>query len=244
MAIWQDSIARCYAIGDVHGFSGQLDQLFAAIADHAGDCAYDLVFIGDYVDKGPDSAGVLQRLMAFEGDRVRLTCIAGNHDRMMLAAAHDAASEARWFAMGGAAVLAEYGISSARDLPNDVLAWLAARPTLHEDEQRYFVHAGVDPSLALDEQTDEIRLSMRGRFLAEDHDFGKHIVHGHTPMFDGWPTLTAWRTNLDTGVVMTGKLTAAMFNLNDQRPATVLQADGERVTITDLPWRTTRKVAR
>ena len=244
MASTGTSFERCYAIGDVHGFSHQLDQLFVAIADHAGDRAYDLVFVGDYVDKGPDSAGVLQRLMGFEGDQVRLTCILGNHARMMQLAARDEASEAKWFAMGGAAVLAEYGVARARDLPADVLAWVAARPTSHEDAQRYFVHAGVDPLRPLEDQTDEIRLSMRGRFLTEDHDFGKHVVHGHTPMFDGWPTLTAYRTNLDTGVAVTGKLTAAMFGAQDMRPATVLQADGSKVTITELPWRTTRKVAR
>jgi serine/threonine protein phosphatase 1 len=115
-----------------------------------------------------------------------------------------------------------------------VLDWIGALPTWHEDETRYFVHAGVDPARPLSMQTDAARLSMRGAFLDEDHDFGKHIVHGHTPQLSGLPELRPYRTNLDTGVVLTGCLTGAVFEAGAGGPKRILQARAGGVTISDV----------
>lgn len=152
----------------------------------------------------------------------RLVCIKGNHEEVMAAAAEDEAAEAKWLTMSGANVLAQYGVRRAAELPADVLAWLRALPMFCDDGLRYFVHAGADPAKPLSAQTPDIQMSMRGEFLTEDHDFGRHIVHGHTPQLDGKPDLRRFRTNLDTNVSQTGRLTAAQFDDRTSGPKTIL----------------------
>ena len=223
-----------YAIGDVHGCRALLVRLLEAIDADARGRGYTLVFLGDYIDKGPDSAGVIDILMQLQARSAHPSiCLKGNHDDLLAAAATNQAAAGRWMTMGGGAVLAQYGVARAADLPPAVLAWFGALPTWHEDDGRYFVHAGVDPALPLSAQTDAIRLSMRGAFLERDHDFGKHVVHGHTPQLSGRPDLRRFRTNLDTGVVLTGRLTAAAFEAGPGGPKRVLQAHAEGVSIGD-----------
>jgi serine/threonine protein phosphatase 1 len=220
-----------YAIGDIHGFPDLLGQLLDAIDADARGRAYALVFVGDYVDKGPDSAGVIDMLMRMQAEAVRPTvCLKGNHEDIMAAAMTNDATAAKWLTMGGDAVLAEYGVSRAADLPPAVLAWVGRLPTWHEDQWRYFVHAGADPALPLRAQTDAIRLSMRGAFLEAEHDFGKHVVHGHTPQLTGLPELRPYRTNLDTGIVSTGCLTAAAFKSGQRGPFRLIQSRADGVS--------------
>lgn len=214
-----------YAIGDVHGCCDLLVPLLAAIETDAGGRDHALVFLGDYIDKGPDSAGVLDLLMRLDADAAHsVVCLKGNHDLALTEAVASEVAAQKWLTMGGGSVLAQYGVVRAADLPPAVLAWIGALPTYYEDEHRYFVHAGVDPARSLSAQSDEIRLSMRGSFLEQDHDFGKHVVHGHTPQLSGIPELRPYRTNLDTGVVLTGRLTAAAFDADRGGPRRVLQA--------------------
>jgi serine/threonine protein phosphatase 1 len=149
----------------------------------------------------------------------------------MVEAFADELAEAKWLAMGGGAVLAQYGVSRAAYLPAAVLAWLDSLPTYHEDESRYFVHAGVDPASPLAAQADVIRMSMRGAFIEQDHDFGKHIVHGHTPQLSGLPDLRRYRTNLDTGVVSTGRLTGAVFDPMQRGPRRIIQAQADGAVV-------------
>jgi serine/threonine protein phosphatase 1 len=213
-----------YAVGDIHGCHGLLVQLLDAIETDAGGRPHMLVFVGDYIDKGPDSAGVIDTLMRLQMQHAHpVICLKGNHDCLMVEAAASAAAEEKWLTMGGAVVLAQYGVARAADLPAAVLAWMDTLPTYHENELQYFVHAGVDPAYPLAAQTDAIRKSMRGIFLEQDHDFGKHIVHGHTPQLSGLPELRPYRTNLDTGVVVTGRLTGAAFENGQRGPRRILQ---------------------
>ncbi len=141
-----DSGPFTYAIGDVHGCAALLDALLERIADHAGDRAHRLVFLGDYIDRGPDSAGVLHtisRLAWAEPDRV--TCLMGNHERMLLDALHTPQAAERWLYNGGDATLASFGAHEAADLPRDTLDWIEALPTLHGDAAHWYVHAGFRP---------------------------------------------------------------------------------------------------
>lgn len=224
-----------YAVGDIHGCHSLLLQLLKAIEADARDQAYRLVFVGDYIDKGHDSAGTLDTLMRLQTRRARsVVCLKGNHDNLMAEAATSEVAAAAWRAMGGDAVLVQYGVSHAADLPPAVLAWVGSLPTYHEDEFHYFVHAGVDPAIPLRAQTDEARLSMRGAFLERDHDFGKHIVHGHTPQLSGLPDLRRYRTNLDTAAVTTGRLTAVAFEGRPGGPRRVLQTRADGVTVSEI----------
>jgi len=213
-----------YTVGDIHGCRSELDRLLDAIEVDSAGRKYKLVFLGDYIDKGPDSRGVIERLMALkERKHADVVLLKGNHDDLMARAARgDTLALEKWLTMDGGSVLRQFGCARATDLPEAVVRWVEAMPTLHSDRHRIFVHAGLDPDLPFDQQTDEIRLTMRGGFLDRDVDFGKHVVHGHTPQMNGRPELRLYRTNLDTGVVSTGCLTAAIFAAGAGGPSAIL----------------------
>lgn len=214
-----------YAIGDVHGALHKLQALFARCEQHAGGRAHKYVFLGDYVDRGSQSAEVVRFLIALQakmaGDFVALM---GNHEAMLLAVADGAMPAEDWLWQGGAATLRSYGVDAAADLPRDHLDWLRARPLTHDDGRRFFVHAGVDPQLPLDAQNDADLLWIREPFLTDSRDYGRLIVHGHTPLPDGVPDLHENRLNLDTGAVFGGPLTAAVFTDDATPPVRFLQA--------------------
>jgi diadenosine tetraphosphatase ApaH/serine/threonine PP2A family protein phosphatase len=208
-----------YAIGDIHGCHNLLAALLEGVRDHADGRAHHLVFLGDYIDRGPDSAAVVatvREMQARSPDTV--TCLMGNHEMMLLSAARDRSLTRWWLDNGGGTTLESYGAASPRDLPRDLLEWLATLPTQHEDARRIYVHAGLNPARSRDAQTDHDRLWIREPFLSADHDFGKHVVHGHTPVRTAVPDVRACRTNLDTGAVFGGALSAAAF-LDDEDQA-------------------------
>ncbi|MBE7199380.1 MAG: serine/threonine protein phosphatase [Parafilimonas terrae] len=213
-----------YAIGDIHGCSDALDELLARIEDHAQGRTRRLVFLGDYIDRGPDSAAVLRtvsRLHWAEPDAV--TCLMGNHERMLLdgVGADDAALH--WLASGGDRTLESFGARDLTDLPRDVLDWIEALPTLHEDGARFYVHAGLRPGQAAGETDAHDRVWIRGPFLEGEHDFGRHVVHGHTPQRNGKPDVHRFRTNLDTAAVYGAALTAGVFTQDDGPPKEFIQ---------------------
>ena len=213
-----------YAVGDIHGCRSELDRLLDAIEVDSAGRKYKLVFLGDYIDKGRDSRGVIERLMALKDRKhADIVLLKGNHDDLMARAARgDTLALEKWLTMDGGSVLRQFGCARATDLPEAVVRWVEAMPTLHSDRHRIFVHAGLDPDLPFDQQTDEIRMTMRGGFLDRDVDFGKHVVHGHTPQLNGRPELRLYRTNLDTGAASTGCLTAAMFAAGAGGPSDIL----------------------
>jgi serine/threonine protein phosphatase 1 len=227
--------ALTYAIGDVHGRADLLLQLLDAIVDHHGDRPRRLVFLGDYIDRGPDSAEVVAMLRSLQrAGPGRVTCLAGNHEDMMRLAGRDRAGLGHWIENGGEATLASFGVDAVEQLPDELMAWLADLPTLHEDDARYYVHAGLQPGLAPAASTREHRLWLREDFLGVEHDFGKHVVHGHTPQPSGMPDLRRHRTNLDTAAVFGGALTAGIFSAAQGPPVAYLQA------VEDGPVRETR----
>ena len=218
-----------YAIGDVHGCASLLDRLLEAIAEHRGRREARLVFLGDYVDRGPDSAGVVARLRALQdADPGRVVCLMGNHEDMLVRARSDRESFWHWIENGGRATLASFGVDHVDALPDADVAWMAGLPTLHRDEQRYFVHAGLRPGRPVETEDRRTHLWIREPFLAGEHDFGRHVVHGHTPRRCGIPEALTYRTNLDTGAVFGGALTAGIFSDDQRLPIGYIQvgADG------------------
>ncbi len=216
-----------YAIGDVHGRSDLLRQALAWIEADAGPRPARVVLVGDYVDRGPDSKGVIETLM--RGPRQpghEWVPLKGNHDAMLVAACagHDPEPLLLWFANGGVETLESYapGWRARRSLPEDVVpaehvAFLRDLPCRFEDETRIFVHAGLRPGVPLEAQDEHDMLWIRHEFLHSGHDFGKLVVHGHTPN-PGGPELLANRLNLDTGAVWTGRLTVAAFDPDARTP--------------------------
>ncbi|MCB8819920.1 metallophosphoesterase family protein [Microvirga rosea] len=213
-----------YAIGDIHGRHDLLEELLEKIRDHAGDRAHRLVFLGDYIDRGPNSAGVIATVRGLQRDDPdRVVCLTGNHEAMLLTAVRHPSSLTHWLINGGSTTLGSYGILDPREFPAEVIAWLKTLPTFFEDEWRYFVHAGLRPGRDLRHQTDVDRIWIREPFLDTDYDFGKHVVHGHTPLQPATPESLPYRTNLDTGAVFGGALTAGVFEDGKGPPVEFLQ---------------------
>jgi serine/threonine protein phosphatase 1 len=214
-----------YVIGDIHGRFDLLQRAEAEIARHAGGSAHKIICLGDYVDRGPQSAQVLEHLIAAERER-GVVCLKGNHEVMMLEACKDRGQALdRWLTYGGDATLASYGLGGLADkdfeaIPASHLAWIDGLSAIAFDTHRVYVHAGLMPDVAFDNQDEDTLLWIREKFLrakADRFPDGKHIVHGHTPSWAGktdmsTPELLPHRTNLDTGAYTTGVLTIGVFD--------------------------------
>ena len=220
--------AVIYAIGDVHGEASRLQQLHALIFERH-DLMYrgqglQIVHLGDYVDRGPDSAGVIKALMALE-QRGDVACInlRGNHEAMMLSGLADATpgSRVNWLENGGDKTLASYHARGDDGVPDRHLKWLKTLPLIHVEAARklVFVHAGIDPDRYPEEPEEVYMWTRTSRFFeVQNWDNpaleGWIVVHGHTPTEDSFPddqAAAARRINIDTGAVFGGRLTAAIF---------------------------------
>lgn len=213
-----------YAVGDIHGCADQLDGLLERIEAHAAGRPRRLVFLGDYIDRGPDSARVIETLRKLqwrEPDSV--VCLMGNHEAMLLESLRTPGADAHWMVNGGLTTLESFGVEEAAALPRDVLDWIEALPTLHADARHWYVHAGFHPASPAPDPEVRNRLWIREPFLTEDRDFGRHVVHGHTPQGGGRPEVRPYRTNLDTGAVYGGPLTAGVFTAGAGAAETFLQ---------------------
>lgn len=213
-----------YAIGDIHGCSRLLSILLDAVFVRQSSEQNKLVFLGDYIDRGSDSAGVIAMLRDLERSNPdQITCLSGNHEDMLVRARSSRESFRLWIENGGRAALDSYGVINVSDLPAGDVAWMAALPTLYEDTQRYFVHAGLRPGKLVNREDRGTHLWIRDEFLKRDRNFGKHVVHGHTPRASGFPELRRYRTNLDTAAVYGGALTAGIFTDDQGPPIGLLQ---------------------
>ena len=137
-------MSMTYVIPDIHGRYDLLCDGLAEIAVRAAGKTSVIVTIGDYVDKGPDSREVIDRLLSGVGDGFSLVALKGNHDAMMLDALRDPAKMAAWIAKGGDAALASYG-GDPTAVPQTHIGWLDGLRLMHIDAHRLYVHAGVDP---------------------------------------------------------------------------------------------------
>jgi predicted MPP superfamily phosphohydrolase len=203
-----------YVIPDLHGRCDLLSEALAGITARPGSEAGVIVTIGDYVDKGPQSKQVIDRLLSGVAEGWRLVALKGNHDAMMVEALRDPAKVASWLEKGGDAALASYGGDPAA-VPQTHIAWLDQLRLMHVDAHRLYVHAGVDPELPLDRQSETTMLWKRYPKGFPDGYGELHVVHGHDNHPDG-PLLYPGRTNLDTLAWRTGRLTVGIFD--DDRP--------------------------
>jgi serine/threonine protein phosphatase 1 len=216
---------RIYAIGDVHGRDDLLAEAHDKMAaDLAARPAADhrLIHLGDYVDRGPGSAAVIERLVrAMEGD-ARVLCLKGNHEEMLLEFLdHPGDGGPTFFSNGGLATLTSYGLPDHHFFSNGHMIAAADRlasamPAAHRAFLKslklsatfgdfFFCHAGVRPGVPLDRQAPHDLTWIRGAFLNSDADFGKVVIHGHTPV--DRPEIRPNRIDIDTGAVFTGTLT-------------------------------------
>jgi serine/threonine protein phosphatase 1 len=218
------SCAITFAIGDIHGCHCALVDLLARCGDYARGEAHRFVFIGDYIDRGPDSRSVIATLRALEqrkpGDVV---CLIGNHEDMLIEAI-DTGDPLNWLMNGAGETLSSYGVRDPMALPPEDVAWVRSLPLSFDDGRRLFVHAGIDPDHPLERQPREALLWIRGKFHRVTQDFGRLIVHGHTPTRDARPEIRPNRINIDTACVYGGVLTAAVFTEDALGPVAFLTA--------------------
>lgn len=206
---------RTYAIADLHG---RLDLLEGALAKIEANEPGKVVFLGDYVDRGPQSAQIISRLMAGPPEGWQWVCLQGNHEDMMIETLTMPLHPNWWIGNGGGATLLSYGHSPSGEyhpavVPEDHIRWLKGLPVIHIDDHRVFVHAGVDPTIPLDQQT---KKDMQWMLYPEPEHFAgghgeRHVVHGHHQFAHG-PIMTAGRTDLDTFAWATGRLVVGVFD--------------------------------
>ncbi len=154
----------------------------------------------------------------------RVIALKGNHEAWALAV-HDGVMPAvGWLRNGGTATLKSYEIVHVDDLPLPDLDWMRSLRLTYDDGRRFFVHAGVNPQRPLDAQDEYELIWIREPFLDDERDYGRLIVHGHTPLETAMPDLRTNRLNLDTAAVFGGPLTAAVFDDTRTEPLGFLQA--------------------
>ncbi|MEI4471049.1 metallophosphoesterase [Frigidibacter sp. MR17.24] len=229
---------RTYAVGDIHGQLARLDQAHARIAaDRAltGDAEAPVIHLGDLVDRGPDSAGVIARIRGGIAAGEPWAAVKGNHDRMFLGWLADPWSrdpgldaDLGWLhpRLGSDATLASYGIRAPGDrpvpqvhaealaaVPQEDRDWLASRPAHIRRGELLLVHAGIRPGVPLDQQTETDRVWIRKPFLEDPRDHGFLVVHGHTALDRACHHGN--RVNLDGGAGYGRALVCAVFEGRD-----------------------------
>jgi serine/threonine protein phosphatase 1 len=226
------SPAAMYAIGDVHGCLDLLTHLERTIVDDSASIGGDklLVMLGDYVDRGPNSSGVIDHLLRPAPAGFTRIHLAGNHEEFLLKAIAGAGDEA-WLEYGGAETLVSYGIDvgqyrSANHrirqkilesmIPQDHVKFLTNLAVSLQVQNTIFVHAGIRRGLPIEQQDRNDLMWIRGEFLDAPAADGLLVIHGHTPV--DMPEIAAGRIGIDTGAFATGRLTAVRLMPN-QTPA-------------------------
>ncbi|MCP5366276.1 MAG: serine/threonine protein phosphatase [Hyphomicrobiales bacterium] len=226
--------SRVYAVGDVHGRTDLVRRLLDLIvADAAGapEARRVIVFLGDYVDRGPDVAGTVDLLLQGPPPGFDYVLLKGNHEDFLLRLLEGTRHLDAWLMNGGIQTLESYGLDMTylpaapqqatrlrqdflAALPDDHLAFYRSLGAWHREGDYLFVHAGVRPGTRIEKQREEDLLWIRDRFLESDEDFGQVVVHGHTIV--GTPEVRRNRIGIDTGAWRSGRLTCLAL-VGDQR---------------------------
>jgi calcineurin-like phosphoesterase family protein len=212
---------RIYAIGDIHGCRDKLVALHKLIAaDFSARPTRSalLVHLGDYIDQGPNSAGVVALLAGGPPiPGMQVVNLLGDHERMLLdGLAGDRAAATDWLWAGGSAALESWGLSPnlpreawEAALPDSQVQWLKSLVLTHQEGNYLFVHAGIRPGVPLSEQSRDDLVTMRQPFLSTEQDLGVIVVHGHSSSPS--VSIAANRIGLDTGAGIGGKLTCGVL---------------------------------
>ena len=220
---------RIYAVGDVHGCADRLALMHGAIAEDLAARPVEhalVIHIGDFIDRGPDSAGVIERLLqpfpSVPGTVApHLVNLIGNHEEMLLTALDEGSRSAvdRWLANSGGDTLASWGLSWRSGprvwreaIPPRHLGFLRGLALIFRAGGYAFVHAGLRPGVPLEQQQREDMLWIREPFLSWSGTLPAEVVHGHTP--EDRPRVRPHRIGIDTGAVLGGPLTCAVLELD------------------------------
>jgi len=233
---------RVFAIGDIHGRPDLLKILLEKIVDTATSNEGGknvLVFLGDYVDRGPDSKAVIDMMVSGLPDDFEIVTLIGNHEAMMLTFLNHGEPDSAWLLNGGLATLKSYGCQALetfskaklslfagnpinalrrclkKSLPREHLTFLSSLKSYHVEGDYLFVHAGIRPGVSLEEQTESDLMWIRGPFINSQEDFGRLVIHGHT--IRDAPEIRNNRIGIDTGAWKSGVLTCLVLDGDEQR---------------------------
>ncbi|MGV3511286.1 MAG: metallophosphoesterase family protein [Novosphingobium sp.] len=234
---------RVYAIGDIHGRIDLFEQLLERIEEDdaaRGPAETQLILLGDLVDRGPDSRGVVERAMQLMASgRVRV--LAGNHEEMLLGSLEDTETLRHFLRHGGRETLFSYGLTGPEYsrgkleeiqeralalIPHDHVAFMQSMENQIIVGDYLFVHAGIRPGVPLDQQTIADLRWIRREFLDHAEPHGHLVVHGHTITDE--PVLRPNRIGIDTGAFASGKLTALGLEGDERWLLTAFIAPQER----------------
>jgi serine/threonine protein phosphatase 1 len=208
-------MGRTFVIGDIHGCSKPLAELLEKIKPLGKDDT--VIFIGDYIDRGPDSRTVIDIILQLRADHNKVITLMGNHEFMFLEALRGY-GVADFLNMGGKATLKSYGVQAgttrelALILPPAHRAFLENLLPYWEDEEYIYVHAGLQPGVHLTQQSSDWLFWSRDAFVNSAYNFGKKVIYGHTP-FDK-PRIDDNKIGIDTGAVYGGALTCLVLPEN------------------------------
>lgn len=221
---------RIYAIGDLHGRRDLLDKMHELLridAAHAPEAEKVVIYIGDYIDRGDNSRGVIELLIRKPLDGFRAVHLMGNHEAFLLRFLEDASIAPNWLANGGDATLLSYGVpirftefdaiqaQFRRELPQSHLAFLRRLALSHIEGDYMFAHAGIRPGRDVTQQDAQDLMWIRDEFLGSNADHGKVVVHGHS--ISPEPQFLDNRIGIDTGAFATGKLTCLVLEGTSRR---------------------------
>lgn len=193
---------RLLSIGDIHGHSQAFTNLLNVVKPTGDDV---LVLLGDYINRGPDSSGVMDIILGLR-QKTQLICLRGNHEQMLLDSRTSRDNHLFWLQCGGDQTLKSYECKAAEELPPRVLEFLGGTVLYHECERFIFVHANVDSEVPMESQS-PASLMWRHLEYAPSHHSGKMVICGHTPQVSGIPLHLGTAVCIDTDICGAGWLT-------------------------------------
>jgi serine/threonine protein phosphatase 1 len=226
---------RVYAVGDIHGRADLLHRIHDLIGDDAASAASlrkVVVYLGDYVDRGPQSFDVVDHLITHPLDGFETVHLKGNHEEFLIRFVKDGAMGTAWMMNGGSATLVSYGVSAfnlflgkpglkraqkrlAGSIPPNHLDFFHGLRLTHVEGDYLFVHAGLRPGVAIADQKEGDMIWIRDDFLDADTGFDKMVVHGHS--IESEPDIQAYRIGIDTGAYRSGRLTCLVLEGHSRR---------------------------
>lgn len=201
-------MTQTFVIADLHGRLGLLEKAISVIPEDG-----KVVFLGDYIDRGPNSFGVVSCIKHHIANGRDWVALKGNHEDFMVCSVidDDDLFTRSWMANGGSRTLESYGFNPTL-IAMDA-EWMNGLPVFHRDEHRVYVHAFAPEKTPIEDEPPQNVMWTRYPERADIGCMGKHVVHGHTPKKNG-PELYSNRTNLDCGAVFTGRLVVGVFDDN------------------------------
>ena len=225
---------RLFIFGDIHGCLVPLNKLIIHLEERCNITADDrFVFLGDYVDRGPEVKLTIDALLNFRKQHPKTTFLMGNHEDMMMSYLGWNGTRIGGMSYGyngGKATLDSYGFASMGDnqtkIPEEHKEFFMSLPHVAVSEEYIMVHGGLDPQYPLEQQKVDVVMWIREGFYTREHDFGKPVVYGHTPREKVWNKLP-YHLGIDTGCVFDGSLTC--FSATERKLISCINSGSYRV---------------